>query len=137
LNETEFGLDRWVLGQICDDVPGCSGTLYQERIMAEPDERILTILRRKQVEVRTGLSRSTIYARVKDGTFPPPISLGAKAVGWLQNEVEEWITDRIRGNRSDRPEKTLRRRSPIGIVTRRAKRSARPHDARDGPGAAE
>jgi prophage regulatory protein len=131
LNETEFGLDRWVLGQICDDVPGCSGTLYQERIMAEHDERILTILRRKQVELRTGLSRSTIYAMIRDGSFPAPVALG------VQNEVEEWITDRIRANRSDRPEKTLRRRSPIGIVTRRAKRSARPNNEQDGPGAAD
>ena len=104
--------------------------------MAEHDEHILRILRRKQVEVRTGLSRSTIYAMIRDGSFPAPVALGAKAVGWLQNEVEEWITERIRANRSDRPEETLRRRSPLGIVTRRAKRSARPHDEQDGPGAA-
>jgi len=87
--------------------------------MAEHDEHILRILRRKQVEVRTGLSRSTIYAMIRDGSFPAPVALG------VQNEVEEWITDRIRANRSDRPEKTLRRRSPIGIVTRRANRSTR------------
>ena len=76
--------------------------------MAEHDERILTILRRKQVEVRTGLSRSTIYAMIRDGSFPAPVALGAKAVGWLQSEVEGWISERIRASRSDRSEKTLR-----------------------------
>jgi prophage regulatory protein len=54
-----------------------------------------TILRRKQVEVRTGLSRSTIYLRIQDGTFPRPINLGARAVGWLENEIESWLELRI------------------------------------------
>ena len=48
--------------------------------MGEP----ISILRRKQVESRTGLSRSTIYDRIKRGAFPTPISLGAKAVGWIE-----------------------------------------------------
>lgn len=54
-----------------------------------------TILRRKQVEARTGLSRSTIYLRIQDGTFPRPINLGARAVGWLENEIESWLELRI------------------------------------------
>ena len=58
-----------------------------------------TILRRKQVEARVGLSRSTIYDRIKAGSFPAPFSLGAKAVGWLQSEVELWIAQRARGTR--------------------------------------
>jgi prophage regulatory protein len=53
------------------------------------------ILRRQEVEARTGLSRSTIYAWVKDGNFPAPISLGAKAVGWLEAEIEGWIAARV------------------------------------------
>ena len=52
----------------------------------------IRILRRKQVEARTGLSRSTIYSKLKhnpkrpgdyDPSFPVPISIGAKAVGWI------------------------------------------------------
>ena len=54
-----------------------------------------TILRRKQVEARTGLSRSTIYERIKAGTFPEPISLGAKSVGWVQSEVDGWLNAQI------------------------------------------
>jgi len=57
------------------------------------------ILRRPQVERRTGLSRSTIYQRMKDGTFPAPISLGAKAVGWLENEITAWLAERIKASR--------------------------------------
>lgn len=53
------------------------------------------ILRRKSVQARTGLSRSTIYLRVAQGTFPKPIPLGLRAVGWAEVEVDQWIADRI------------------------------------------
>ena len=54
-----------------------------------------SILRRKQVQVRTGLSRSAIYQYIKDGAFPKPIPLGPRAVGWLESEVSEWIAQRV------------------------------------------
>ncbi len=63
--------------------------------MANSTQEKLTILRRKQVEKRTGLSRSTIYLRLKEGTFPRPISLGARAVGWVENEIEAWLASRV------------------------------------------
>ena len=53
------------------------------------------ILRLPQVKARTGLSRSTIYLRIADGTFPKPISLGARAVGWLESDIENWLGKRI------------------------------------------
>jgi prophage regulatory protein len=59
-----------------------------------------TILRRKQVQSRTGLSRSTIYDRVKAGTFPKPISLGPRTVGWVEAEIEGWLVERIMASRS-------------------------------------
>ena len=59
--------------------------------MANSNQEKLSILRRKQVEKRTGLSRSTIYLRIKEGTFPKPINLGVRAVGWLENEIDEWL----------------------------------------------
>lgn len=58
-----------------------------------------TILRRKQVEARTGLARSTIYDRMKAGTFPAPISLGAKAVGWIESEIDAWLNAQIEKSR--------------------------------------
>jgi prophage regulatory protein len=57
------------------------------------------ILRRKQVEARTGLSRSTIYLRISRGEFPPPVSLGVRAVGWPSDAVDKWIADRIAQSR--------------------------------------
>ena len=72
--------------------------------MAENPISAQSISRRKKVEARTGLSRSTIYQRIKDGTFPPPISLGAKAVGWLDSDIDEWIAERVKSSRSAKPE---------------------------------
>lgn len=67
--------------------------------MAAQIQSALTILRRKQVEARTGLSRSTIYDRIKAGTFPAPVSLGEKAVGWIESEVDAWLVARIQASR--------------------------------------
>jgi len=58
-----------------------------------------TILRRKQVQDRTGLSRSTIYLRISQGSFPKAISLGARAVGWLDSEVDAWLINQIEHSR--------------------------------------
>jgi len=58
-----------------------------------------SILRLKAVKERVGLSRSTIYARVKPGEFPEPIALGVPAVGWLDAEIEEWLSEQIRRSR--------------------------------------
>jgi prophage regulatory protein len=63
--------------------------------MANTIQEKLSILRRKQVEKRTGLSRSTIYLRIQEGTFPRPINLGVRAVGWLENEIEDWLAARM------------------------------------------
>ncbi len=61
----------------------------------------LSILRRKQVQARTGLSRSTIYLYIKAEQFPKPVALGPRAVGWIESEVNDWIAARMklaRGN---------------------------------------
>ncbi len=60
------------------------------------------ILRLPIVLDRTGLSRSTVYQRVTDGKFPRPVSLGARAVGWIEAEVEEWIARQIEVSREVR-----------------------------------
>ena len=73
--------------------------------MAEQVQSALAILRRKQVEARTGLRRSTIYAKIADGDFPAPVRLGARAVGWIESEVSAWLRSRVEESR-DRPGKT-------------------------------
>jgi prophage regulatory protein len=57
------------------------------------------ILRLPAVKTRTGLARSTIYLRIAEGTFPRPVSLGARAVGWVDAEVEAWIAGQIESSR--------------------------------------
>ena len=60
-----------------------------------------TILRLPDVKRSTGLSRSTIYLRIAQGTFPKPVSLGGRAVGWLEAEVQQWLQRRIEASRSE------------------------------------
>ena len=59
-----------------------------------------TILRLPEVKRSTGLSRSTIYLRIAEGKFPKPVSLGGRAVGWLEVEIQEWQDRRIEASRS-------------------------------------
>ena len=59
----------------------------------------ISILRRPEVEARTGLSRSTIYLKVAQGTFPKPINLGPRAVGWVAAEVDRWLEDQVAASR--------------------------------------
>ncbi|CAG9932215.1 AlpA family transcriptional regulator [Candidatus Nitrotoga arctica] len=67
--------------------------------MAQQIREALAIIRRKQVEARTGLSRSTIYQRMSEGTFPKNISLGPRAVGWIESEISQWLTTQIQLSR--------------------------------------
>jgi prophage regulatory protein len=58
------------------------------------------ILRLPAVKARTGLSRSTIYQRVADRAFPRPVNLGARAVGWLEAEIDAWLTAQVERSRN-------------------------------------
>ena len=55
----------------------------------------MRIIRLKEVINSTGLARSTIYKYIGEGTFPKSVSLGARCVGWVDTEVQEWILARI------------------------------------------
>ena len=57
------------------------------------------ILRLSDVKAKTGLSRSTIYLRMAEGKLPQQISLGSRAVGWINSEVIDWIEHRISESR--------------------------------------
>lgn len=63
----------------------------------------LAILRLPAVKALVGLSRSTIYQRAAAGTFPRPVVLGPKSVGWRAADVEAWL--------EARPETTLKTRA--------------------------
>ncbi len=61
-----------------------------------------SLLRLPEVQARVGLSRSTIYERLKNDppTFPKPVSLGGeRAIGFVESEIESWIQSRITESR--------------------------------------
>lgn len=61
--------------------------------MTEPTNAspLLALLRRPEVTRRTGLSRSTLYARMKVGTFPKPVYLTPTTPAWIEAEIAGWI----------------------------------------------
>jgi prophage regulatory protein len=59
----------------------------------------LSILRRKAVEARCGLSRSTLYDYIRAGRFPAPVRVGSRAVGWISFEVDAWLAAQVERSR--------------------------------------
>lgn len=53
------------------------------------------LLKRTDVELKTGLSRASIYSSIKAGTFPEPISIGINRVAWLEAEIDQWIAEKL------------------------------------------
>ena len=60
----------------------------------------MRIIRLKDVQHSTGLGRSTIYKYISEGSFPKPVSLGDRAVGWGESEVMGWVMARIEAARA-------------------------------------
>lgn len=59
----------------------------------------IRFIRLPEVKSRTGLARSSLYARVATGTFPQSVSLGGRAVAWIEAEVQSWIEQQIQASR--------------------------------------
>jgi len=57
--------------------------------MAEPDR----ILRIRTVLQRTGLSRSTLYRKIQDGSFPRQVRISIHGAGWRESSINHWIAD--------------------------------------------
>jgi len=57
-------------------------------------------VRLPEVKALTGLSRSTVYERIREGQFPKPVGLGGRNVGWIEGEVMDWIEGRIAASRA-------------------------------------
>jgi prophage regulatory protein len=53
------------------------------------------LLRLTQVKQTTGLSKSTIYARIAEGTFPKQIPLGPRLVVWVESDIQNWIAEQV------------------------------------------
>jgi prophage regulatory protein len=53
------------------------------------------LLRLPQVKFITGLSKSSIYARISEGTFPKQIALGPRLVVWVESDIQNWISEQV------------------------------------------
>jgi prophage regulatory protein len=69
---------------------------HAQSIEPEPAFRFLRLPR---VKDRVGLGRSSIYALIGNGEFPRPISLGGRAVAWLESDIDGWIQTKIEAAR--------------------------------------
>jgi prophage regulatory protein len=66
-----------------------------ERYNEPVDLRGITILKLKAVLLKTGLSCSSLYVYLGNGTFPKQVNLGPRSVGWIESEVDGWIVRRM------------------------------------------
>ncbi len=63
--------------------------------MYELEEIVMRLIRLKEVMSLTGLGRSSIYKFMEESRFPKSVSLGDRAVAWIESEVEDWIVEKI------------------------------------------
>jgi prophage regulatory protein len=61
------------------------------------------LLRLPAVLDRVGLGRSRVYDLVKDGKFPAPVHLSARAIAWVESEVDSWCQDRVNERDAEAP----------------------------------
>ena len=59
--------------------------------MRQPDR----IIRMNTVRDRTGLSRSTIYRKIAEGTFPPQIKISINGAGWRESDIDSWVANPV------------------------------------------
>ena len=67
---------------------------YYKNLLKSGLRMVSPILRRPDVEAVTGLSRSTIYKWIDEGSFPKPVKLGPRAVGWREADINDWLETR-------------------------------------------
>jgi len=103
---------------------------------ADPNPR--TVLRIEGVFRRTGLKRTMLYDLIAKGQFPKQVSLGARAVGWYEDEVDEWV--RNRDSAKSHPERASRTgtdetemASANHPPTKRARKASQPNPAQSKP----
>ena len=64
------------------------GPLQGPRVLTLDDLRSLSLT---EVESLVGLRKTTIYKRIKDGQFPPPVRLSTRKVGWRVADIRAWL----------------------------------------------
>ncbi len=72
----------------------CAGRQQASLCTGREESGAAKMLRQREVQKRTGLSRSTIWRMERAGQFPKSIKLGNRAVGWRESEIEKWVVSR-------------------------------------------
>lgn len=78
--------------------------LSLEHCKDEAEVMLNRIHRIRSVFDHTGLSRSTLYRKIGQGTFPPPVQISERGIGWRELELERWLADPARYRSADRDE---------------------------------
>ena len=58
------------------------------------------LIRRKEVQAKTGLGASSIYAMMKSGEFPQCLNLSERRVAWIESDIDKWIAERVASHRA-------------------------------------
>lgn len=59
------------------------------------------LIRRKEVQEKTGLGASSIYAMMKTGDFPKCLNLSERRVAWIESDIDKWIAERVTSHRAN------------------------------------
>ena len=88
------------------------------------ERRVRRILRLPEVEKLVGLKHATIYVLMSQGLFPTPVPLSRRAVGWVEDEIDDWLEARI----AERDSGTVERSLPLAGLNQHRKIAASPQD---------
>ncbi|KGY11717.1 transcriptional regulator [Vibrio tubiashii] len=55
----------------------------------------MRFLRLQEVKEKTGLSKSAIYSKIKEGEFPASVPIGSRTVAWIDSDIEKWLEWRV------------------------------------------
>ena len=58
------------------------------------------LIRRKEVQAKTGLGASSIYAMMQQGIFPKAVNISERRVAWIESDVDQWISERIASHKA-------------------------------------
>lgn len=74
---------------------------------------------------RIGFSKSHLYRRIAEGSFPQPVPLGPQKIGFLEREVEDWITARLRARDEGEGAAARRQLARHAVASRRREQVVR------------
>lgn len=60
----------------------------------------IRLIRRKEVQAKTGLGASSIYAMMQQGMFPKAVNISERRVAWIESDVDQWINERIASHKA-------------------------------------